>query len=439
MGWGKIDRDRDVLPEGVTRVEYLESTGTQWIDTGIYGTLDTVAKFRACATAADALYPLFGSRSGYRTDAFAVYNGSDVGYKFTVSFDNVYSYAYSVSSVSSSDGDWHDFVVGKVMTFDSWRVDFGNIGAAQFTTPNTMLLFAWNQNGTIYCGKYKVSYLQIYSDGALARDMIPVRIGSEGAMYDRVSGQIFRNQGTGSFIYGPDTLVSKPVIRLHRQGWDNPYVTYGLVSMYDGEWNVGYELHDGATTVWKDLHGSNNLSVNLEYSSWNEKSISLSGLQYYYGNEFAVTGSPMSSVYTIEAVADIPSSNLSHGCFLATGYKSRGIGGFGGGWLMSAVDRQFNNGQCLFHGNNTVGKIHSYVFVYLSADNNGDVTFYDNGQLFTGTTIPYGASTSDEYNLLGIRSNVEAKVFALRIYNRALTADEIAANYAVDKARFNLP
>ena len=185
-------------------VEYLESTGTQWIDTGIYGTLDTVAKFRACATAADAFYPVFGSRVNYRTNAFAVYNGSDVGYKFTVALDNAYNNSYSVSSVSSATSDWHDFTVGKQMTIDSWSVNFGNIGATQFTTPNTMLLFAWNQNGTITFGKYKVSYLQIYSNGALVRDMIPVRVGMEGAMYDRVTGTLFGNSVTGAFLYGPD-------------------------------------------------------------------------------------------------------------------------------------------------------------------------------------------------------------------------------------------
>ena len=40
-----------------------------------------------------------------------------------------------------------------------------------------------------------------------------------------------------------------------------------------------------------------------------------------------------------------------------------------------------------------------------------------------------------------IRSNYtpNGKFNTLRIYNRALTADEIAANYAIDKARFNLP
>ena len=43
----------------------------------------------------------------------------------------------------------------------------------------------------------------------IARDYIPVRFTnengvSEGAMYDRVSGELFRNAGTGAFIIGPD-------------------------------------------------------------------------------------------------------------------------------------------------------------------------------------------------------------------------------------------
>jgi len=31
------------------------------------------------------------------------------------------------------------------------------------------------------------------------------------------------------------------------------------------------------------------------------------------------------------------------------------------------------------------------------------------------------------------------KIYCVRLYSRALTADEIAANYAIDKIRFNLP
>ena len=36
------------------------------------------------------------------------------------------------------------------------------------------------------------------------RDFIPVRVVTVGYMYDRVSGQLFGNAGTGAFIIGPD-------------------------------------------------------------------------------------------------------------------------------------------------------------------------------------------------------------------------------------------
>lgn len=35
-------------------------------------------------------------------------------------------------------------------------------------------------------------------------DFIPVRKGNVGYMFDRVSGQLFGNAGTGAFIIGPD-------------------------------------------------------------------------------------------------------------------------------------------------------------------------------------------------------------------------------------------
>ena len=35
-------------------------------------------------------------------------------------------------------------------------------------------------------------------------DLIPVRVGTTGYMYDKVSGQLFGNAGTGSFGLGPD-------------------------------------------------------------------------------------------------------------------------------------------------------------------------------------------------------------------------------------------
>jgi hypothetical protein len=42
------------------------------------------------------------------------------------------------------------------------------------------------------------------ADDNLMADFIPVRVGDVGYMYDRVSGQLFGNAGTGEFVLGTD-------------------------------------------------------------------------------------------------------------------------------------------------------------------------------------------------------------------------------------------
>lgn len=46
----------------------------------------------------------------------------------------------------------------------------------------------------------------VYVNDIICRDLIPVRIGTTGYMYDKVSGQLFGNSGTGTFILGPDVI-----------------------------------------------------------------------------------------------------------------------------------------------------------------------------------------------------------------------------------------
>ena len=54
-------------------------------------------------------------------------------------------------------------------------------------------------------GLYAKIYGQkIYLNNVLVRDFIPVRVGQVGYLYDKVSGQLFGNLGTDSFILGPD-------------------------------------------------------------------------------------------------------------------------------------------------------------------------------------------------------------------------------------------
>lgn len=68
---------------------------------------------------------------------------------------------------------------------------------------NPILLFATN---SIYITKMdiKLYSFKIRHKDTLLRDMIPIREGNIGYMYDKASGQLFGNLGSGKFILGPD-------------------------------------------------------------------------------------------------------------------------------------------------------------------------------------------------------------------------------------------
>lgn len=61
-----------------------------------------------------------------------------------------------------------------------------------------------NMATQIRTGNNDIAYVQLSKNGELLGDFIPVRVGQVGYMYDKVSGQLFGNAGTGEFILGPD-------------------------------------------------------------------------------------------------------------------------------------------------------------------------------------------------------------------------------------------
>lgn len=73
-------------------------------------------------------------------------------------------------------------------------------------TPVPLYLYARDNSGS-YAETFAecdIATFKIEKGGAVVRDFIPVRVGTVGYMYDRVSGQLFGNAGTGAFVLGPD-------------------------------------------------------------------------------------------------------------------------------------------------------------------------------------------------------------------------------------------
>lgn len=74
------------------------------------------------------------------------------------------------------------------------------------TSANLRLFYGYSSNT-----KGKLSSYKHIKNGQTMVDLIAVRFlnengQQEGAMYDKVSKQLFRNKGTGSFTIGPDKV-----------------------------------------------------------------------------------------------------------------------------------------------------------------------------------------------------------------------------------------
>lgn len=86
------------------------------------------------------------------------------------------------------------------ITLDGSVVRTVNIG--NFISAETTILFADRQNVGL---KGAIYYFRIWDEnGTLVFDGIPVRRGNVGYLYDRVTGELFGNAGTGAFVIGPD-------------------------------------------------------------------------------------------------------------------------------------------------------------------------------------------------------------------------------------------
>ena len=191
------------LPQGAVEIEYLQSSGTQYINTGLkpnntYTFCTTVA---ATQNSFNTVY--WGVRSAgtsgdYNKQCFCNSNTSSTGNTYTNNI-NLYS-----TRAMSGEGNWSSGVVPVINVMYS----FSNMKVV--STMEQMLypitLFAFNVIGTVNtsAGKCRISSFRAYSSGVKKMDMIAVRVGQVGYMYDKVSGELFGNAGTGSFTLGQD-------------------------------------------------------------------------------------------------------------------------------------------------------------------------------------------------------------------------------------------
>lgn len=190
------------LPSGYTQLEYIQSSGTQYINTGFKPNQNTRIVMDVQAVGTSGTYFAFGARQSTTSNAFCLffYNGWAADYQTG-------NQRKTFSSIAFTDRLKIDFdktvctVNGQTATFT----------AATFQSPVEMMLLAVNTNGTIANTlAAKLYSCKIYDNGTLVRDFVPAKnsAGTVG-LYDLANGTFYTNTGTGSFTAGP--LASGPV------------------------------------------------------------------------------------------------------------------------------------------------------------------------------------------------------------------------------------
>ncbi len=190
-----------------TKLEYLESTGTQYIDTGIIGKSgqSSLAKFMynevSNNTSIDYDHALLGCRN-VNTRFYFYLNSYDGVSKFLIGYSNYYFSNIKTEKETLYEAETILNVNQQKLIVNNnvYEVNNGDI----INTNLNMYVFALNHNNNpISFSKVNLYYLKVYDSSILVRDYIPVLDkNNRPCLFDKVSKTCFYNQGTGEFLYG---------------------------------------------------------------------------------------------------------------------------------------------------------------------------------------------------------------------------------------------
>ena len=193
-------------------------------------------------------------------------------------------------------------------------------------------------------------------------------------------------------------------------------------------------MHDPNATVWKDLVGTRDATLSGLFSwganYWDVQSVSDRGRATWDGLnlpndqtwEIVIQPSAVSGGDYGRIIADGP--NIVSPCIRS-----------GSGWVY-VYGYGIDTGLYLQSLNNR--NMHLHTIVHPSF---GTMDYYIDGMpVWTYSTTVNSTGYTYGYfaNNGGFSRGIDARYYSIRLYSRALTAAEVAANYAIDKVRFGL-
>lgn len=218
------------LPAGYTKLEYIESSGTQYIDTGVRVMPENYQQLKMSVTC-EKIGQGSGA-SGWLVDGSNVANA----YFYAGVYNGNYYYGCGTTD--------HNTGISSVVGKQTFTLD---IPSAKFTVSNAvdmpisteavtasapLYLFGFSYS-PVRCYAEKIYSCQIYTSATLIRDFIPCKNASGAVgLYDTVEEQFYGNAGTGTFTAGPETPTepdAPKTIRVEELSNDRIKITWDAV------------------------------------------------------------------------------------------------------------------------------------------------------------------------------------------------------------------
>lgn len=190
------------LPPYDSEVEYLGADRGQYIDTNFTPQIGDEIECEFCHTniQAGVLYSLFSAGTGASQLIFlssiaapgAYYRYFSTGGAVPVQYPNTIGVWYKVVCTGN----------GEVNVYNGAQYSAQITPTTQLDANTTLFIFLRRNSTSPFHGR--IRYFRIKRGGSIIMDLQPVRVGAVGYLYDRISGNLLGNAGSGDFILGPD-------------------------------------------------------------------------------------------------------------------------------------------------------------------------------------------------------------------------------------------
>ena len=176
------------------RVAYLESHETEWIDTGIIPTQATSCKL-------DGRF-----RKVNVTQINGVFDDShgDLGFDIGVNNGKWFARRFGINNLAiTADTNRHVFeIISDESAFSIDGTKY-NLSFSTGSFSKSIYLFVRNDLSIKFYCTLALYGFSVRENNTLIQDIIPVLdLSGRPAMYDKISGQFFYNQGAGEFTWG---------------------------------------------------------------------------------------------------------------------------------------------------------------------------------------------------------------------------------------------